>query len=83
MLHHVTGHVPTSLQEDEFRTWFWNESANKMDSNTKEEGNGNHENDLKGNKSRIKEAVSSEVPKVEIKWNKEGEDKLCGRYRKG
>lgn len=31
----------------------------------------------------IKKVVSSEVPKVEIKWNREREDKLCVRYRKG
>ena len=50
---------------------------------TKEERNGNHENNLESNKSKIKEVVSFEVPKVEIKWNKEEEDELCGGYGKG
>lgn len=73
----------TTDTEDESGTWFWNESANETDSDTEEEGNGNHENDLEGNESRTEEAVSSEVPKVEIKWNREEEDKLRGGYGKG
>ncbi len=69
--------------KDESGIWFWNESANEIDSDIEEERNGNHENNLQGNKSRTEEVVSSEVPKIEIKWNKEGGDKLCGGYRKG
>ncbi len=38
-----------------------------MDLDTEEEENSNHKNDLKGNKFRTEEAISSEVPKVEIK----------------
>lgn len=79
----TTDTTDTTDTEDESGTWFWNESANETDSDTEEEGNGNHENDLEGNESRTEEAVSSEVPKVEIKWNREGEDKLRGRYGKG
>ena len=38
-----------------------------MDSDTKEEENGNHENDLEGNKSRTEKVVSSKIPKVKLK----------------
>lgn len=69
--------------EDESGTQFWNESANKTDLDTIEEGNGNHEKDLEGNKFRTEETVSSKVPQFEIKQNREEEDKLCGRYGKG
>ncbi len=48
-----------------------------------EEGNGNHEMDLKSDESRTEEAVTSEVHKVEIKWSREGQDKLRGRDEKG
>ena len=68
----------TDDTENESGTWFWNESANETDSDTEEEGNGNHENDLEGDESRTEEAASSEIHKVEIKWNREGEDKLRG-----
>ena len=44
---------------------FWDESANETDS--EEEGNGDHEMNLKGDESRTEEAVSSEVHKVEVK----------------
>lgn len=54
-----------------------------MDLNITKKENGNYENDLEGNKSRTKKVVSFEVPKVEIKSNKEREDKLCVRYEKG
>ena len=73
----------TTDTEGESETWFWNESANETDSDTEEEGNGNHEKDLEGDESRTEEAVSSEVHKVEIKWSREGQDKLCGGYGKG
>ncbi len=57
----------TTNIEDKSGTWFWNQSANKTDSNIEEEGNSNHKNNLEGNKFRIEEAVCSDVPKVEIK----------------
>ena len=66
----------TDDTDNESGTWFWNESANETDSDTEEEGNGNHENDLEGDESRTEEAASSEIHKVEIKWNREGEEKL-------
>lgn len=73
----------TTDTEGESGTWFWNESANETDSDTEDEENGNHEKDLEGNESRTEEAVSSEVHKVEIKWSREGQDKLRGGYGKG
>lgn len=48
----------------------------------KEERNGNYEKDLEGNESRTKDAFSSKVHKVEIKWSRERQDKLHGRYGK-
>lgn len=73
----------TTDTEGESGTWLWNESANETDSDTEEGENGNHEKDLEGNESKIEEAVSSEVHKVEIKWSREGQDKLRGGYGKG
>lgn len=73
----------TNNTDNESETWFWNESANETDSDTEEEeGNNNHENDLEEDESKIEEAASSEIHKFEIKWNREGEEKLCGVYRK-
>lgn len=71
----------TDDTENESGTWFWNESANETD--TEEEGNGNHENDLEEDESKTEEAASSGIHKVEIKWNREGEEKLRGGYGKG
>lgn len=68
----------TSDTEDESGTWFWNESAKESGSYTKEEEDDDeNESDLEVEESR---AVSPEVPKKEIKWNKKGESKLCEVY---
>lgn len=40
----------TDNTDNESGTWFWNESANKMDLNIEKKGNSNHENDLEGDK---------------------------------
>lgn len=48
-------------------TWFGNKSANKINSDTDEKRNNNHENNLKDNKSRIREVVNSEIPNDKIK----------------
>ena len=67
----------TSDTEDESETWFWNDSANESDSDTEEgEDSDENESDLEVEESR---EVSPEVCK-EIKWNKEGENKLRGVY---
>ena len=67
-------------------TWFWNESANESGLHTKEEGDKGEE-EGEDNKSNpeieelsIEKAVSSEV---KMRWNEEGEDKLCGAYGNG
>lgn len=78
-----TSTADTTDTEGESGTSLWNESANETDSDTEDEENGNHEKDLEGNESRTEEAVSSEVHKVEIKWSREGQDKLRGGYGKG
>ena len=77
-----TSTADTTDTEGESGTWLWNESANETDSDTEDEENGNHEKKLEGNESRTEEAVSSEVHKVEIKWSREGQDKLRGGYGK-
>lgn len=68
--------------EGESKTWFWNKSTNTIDLDIKEEENGNHEKDLKGDEFRIEEVVNSEIYKIEIKWSKKWQDKLCGKYKK-
>ena len=71
----------TSDTEDESGIWFWNESANESDSDTEEgEKEDENESDLEVEESRT---VSPEVLKKEIKWNKEGENKLRGVYGNG
>lgn len=72
----------TTNMEKKSEIWFWNESANKTNLDIEEEKNGNHKNNLEGDEIRIEEVVSSEVYKVEIKWSKEGQNKLCVKYRK-
>ena len=67
----------TSDTEVESGTWFWNDSANESDLDTEEGEDGDeNESNLEMEESR---AVSPKVRK-EIKWNKEGENKLCGVY---
>ena len=75
--------VNTSDTEDESETWFWHESANETNSDTEEEGDDVAESDLDLEEPRIKQAVSPDVSKTEIRWNKEGEDRLRGGYGKG
>ena len=73
----------TTDTEGESVTWFWSKSAYKTNSDTEEEGNSNlDEMNSEGVESRTERAISTEVQKVEIKWIKEGQDKLCGGYRK-
>ncbi len=78
----------TSDTEGGSGTWFWNESANGSDSDTeKDEDNNEDEDEEEGNReegeSKTQETVSLGVPKLEIKWNKQGEDKLRGGYGNG
>ena len=57
----------TSDTEGDSGTWFWNES----DSDSREEGNGVDEGRLKEEHSKTEKEATSEVPKKELKWNKE------------
>lgn len=60
----------TNNTEDKSRTWFWKKNANESGSDTKEgENDDKNESDLELEESS---AVSLEVLKKEIKWNKEG-----------
>ena len=65
-------------------TWFWNESANETDSDSEEEGCGDvDEEDLEEEQPKMKRAVSPKISKVELKWNRKGEQNLRGGYGKG
>lgn len=57
----------TNTTDNEFGTWFWNESANETDSDIEEERNGNYENNLEEDESKTEEAASSKIHKFEIK----------------
>ena len=70
----------SSDTEGESGAWFWNESANESDSDSEEEGNDADEGDLEEEHSNTEWAAGPEVPKKELKWNKEGESKLRGGY---
>ena len=63
--------------------WFWNESINKSNSDLEEKNNDIDERNLEKKHSKIERAVSPEVPKKELKWNKEGESNCCGDYGSG
>ncbi len=74
----------TSDTESNSEVWFWNESANETDSDSEEEGDGDEdESDIEIEVPRTEQTVSPVVCKKEVKWNKEGEDKLRGSYGKG
>ena len=72
----------TSDEEVESGTWFWNESANETDSDSEEEGSGDvDKDDSEDEQSKMKQAVS--LSKIELRWNKRGEENLHGGYGKG
>lgn len=81
----------TSDTEDESGTWYWNESAHESDSDSEEEGNDDVdfeggkaiEHDLEAEQPRVKRVVNTEVPMMELKWSREGEDKRRGGYGNG
>ena len=74
----------TNDEEAETATWFWNESANETDSDSEDEGSGDVDGeDLEGGQSKTEQAVSPKASQIELKWKKEGEQNLCGGYRKG
>ena len=72
----------TSDEEVEPGTWFWNESANETDSDSEEEGSGDvDKDDSEDEQSKMKQAVS--LSKIELRWNKRGEENLRSGYGKG
>ena len=75
--------IDTTDTEEEEETWFWNESANETNSDTEEDGDDVDGLDLDLEESRTERAVSPGACKTQIKWKKEGEDKLRGTYGKG
>ena len=69
---------------DSAGTWYWNESANETDSDSEEESCNNvDEEDLEEEQSKMEQAVSPKNTKVELKWNRKGEQTLRGGYGKG
>lgn len=74
----------TSDAESDSEIWFWNESANETNSDPQEEGNDDgDESDTEEEEPQTEQAVSPAIFKKEIKWNREGEDRLWGSYGKG
>ena len=72
--------------DEETPTWFWNESANETDSDSEEEEEDIGDvdgKDSEGEQSKTEQAVSHKASQVELKWKKEGEYNLRGRYGKG
>lgn len=64
-----------------FVIWFQNKSANKIDSDSEEEGKLD-EKDWEEKQSKIQQDVSCKFFKVEIKYNKKGEQNLYEGQRK-
>lgn len=79
----------TSDVESDSEIWFWNESANETNSDSEEEENdGGNESDTeeeerKTNLGQNKQLVVCTIFKKEVKWNREGEDRVRGNYGKG
>lgn len=76
----------TSNTKSESGIWFQNKSANESDSDIEKEEDKREKED-ENNKSNVEiEEPSTErvvSPEIEIKLDKEGEDKLYGAYRNG
>lgn len=72
----------TSDTEGESGIWFWNESADEIDSNSEEEGELD-ERYWREEQPGTQHDVSCISSRIEIKWNKEGKQNLRGRYGKG
>lgn len=72
-----------SVTEGESETRFCNQSANVKGSDSEEEDESDDEDDSAEEQARTKQAVGPQVSKVEIRWNKEGEQSPRGGYGKG
>ena len=73
----------TNADKDEEGTWFWNQSANELESDSECNGYSNEEGDLGPEGSRTEEEAPPQKRAKEIKWNKEGEGNLRGVYGQG
>ena len=74
----------TDNDGDSAETWYWNESANETDSDSEEESCNNvDEEDLEEEQSKMEQAVSPKNTKVDLKWNRKGQQIFCGGYGKG
>ena len=73
----------TSDTESDSEVWLWNENANETDLDSEERDGNEDESDTELEEPRRKQAVSPVFYKKEVKWNKEGEDRLCESYGKG
>lgn len=73
----------TEDKEGEAASWYWHMSANESESESEEGELDEEESDLEVDQPKTKEAVPSQCQSKEIRWNKEGEDKLRGAYGKG
>ncbi len=74
----------TTDTEHESGTWFWNENANEISSDSEEGGHSDvDESNTELEQSRTESAASPEICPVEIKWNRKGENNLRGGYGKG
>ena len=73
----------TDADTDEEGTWFWNKSANELESDSECSGYSDEEGDLGPEGSRTEEEAPSQKQPKEIKWNKDGEGNLRGVYGQG
>ena len=73
----------TEDTEGEPGSWFWHMSANESESESEDGEVDEDIFDLEDDQPMTKEAVASQGEPKEIRWNKEGENKLRGAYGKG
>ncbi|MCJ1343309.1 hypothetical protein MMC31_001502 [Peltigera leucophlebia] len=73
----------TDADTDEEGTWFWNQSANELESDSECDGYSDEEGDLGLEGSRTEEEAPPQKRPKEIKWNKEGEGNLRRVYGQG
>ena len=73
----------TNVDTDEEGTWFWNQSANELKSDSESDGYSDEEGDLGPKGSRTEGEAHVQKRPEEIKWNKDREVNLRGVYGQG
>ena len=77
----------TGADMDKEGTWFWNQSANELESDSECDGYSDSEGDSKPEAEEEGSKTEKEAPPQnrlrEIKWNKKGEKSLRGVYGQG